>query len=439
MSKTRKTIQSVFDDAKSPPSKRGVDQQLIKKAEEEFTKLKSHAKLLQESNKDVYEKIKIRVDKMSQRPEKPKDFGTLYDFLVSQNVKDIDVWRKYALLLECPKHKLESSPAKNNKSVVIPASQRKPSSNAGKISTVGPKQGHPSSFPSSNMRQSPGQVEGNANNKEPSQHIRSQTIENGETQQQKQLRVEHMKLIEENEKLKETVREQKQQTEELTTRLSRYASQQLTQGNPNIADLSDKNRPTKIGEKFSLVYDDQWSEAFEALKVGGKTEETVVTELANLVKECYKFSDETKDKMRNELVKRTAEVIRNPLQSSLSTAEEPKDVNLTGSNAIFNDFLKKYGEQSVKSLQKAFRKQKESYTLDKRLTDYLDILVELTWNMVLQDPPMTLNFAKNGEKINEKSFKHYSKKGNVALVCVWPALHLYNGGPIVSKGFILPQ
>ncbi|XP_062588798.1 uncharacterized protein LOC134250449 [Saccostrea cucullata] len=256
--------------------------------------------------------------------------------------------------------------------------------------------------------------------------------------------IQNNKLMEENEKLKESVNQQKQQIEELTTRLSRYASQQLTQGNPNIADLSDKNRPTKIGEKFALVYDDQWSEAFEALKEEGKTEETVVTELANLVQECYKFSDETKDKMRHELMKRTAEVIRNPLPSSLSIAEELKDVQLTGSNAILNDLLKKYGEQSVKSLKMAYKsrlflnylgiqKQKEGYTRDKRLTDYLDILVELTWNMVLQDPPMALNFAKNGDKIDEKSFKHYSKKGNIVLLCVWPALHLYNGGNRIER------
>lgn len=61
------------------------------------------------------------------------------------------------------------------------------------------------------------------------------------------------------------------------------ASQQLTQGNPNITDLSDGNRPTKLGERFSQVYDDQWSEAFEALKAEGKQEKETVAELLNIV------------------------------------------------------------------------------------------------------------------------------------------------------------
>ena len=49
-------------------------------------------------------------------------------------------------------------------------------------------------------------------------------------------------------------------------RLSRFASQQLTEGNPNIADLSDIHRPTRLGEMYSQLFDDEWSDAFEALK-----------------------------------------------------------------------------------------------------------------------------------------------------------------------------
>lgn len=52
----------------------------------------------------------------------------------------------------------------------------------------------------------------------------------------------------------------------LFCRLSKVASQQLTTGNPNIADLSDKHRPTKIGELYSELYDNEWSEAFEVIK-----------------------------------------------------------------------------------------------------------------------------------------------------------------------------
>ena len=35
--------------------------------------------------------------------------------------------------------------------------------------------------------------------------------------------------------------------------------------NPTITDLSDPNRPEKLGEQMSLLYDDQWTDATEAL------------------------------------------------------------------------------------------------------------------------------------------------------------------------------
>lgn len=39
----------------------------------------------------------------------------------------------------------------------------------------------------------------------------------------------------------------------------------ISDNNPNIADLSDINRPTNLVEKFSLLYDDEWTEAFNVL------------------------------------------------------------------------------------------------------------------------------------------------------------------------------
>ena len=48
-------------------------------------------------------------------------------------------------------------------------------------------------------------------------------------------------------------------------RLSEHVALKLADNNPNIADLSDMNRPTLLAEKFSTLYDDQWTDAFDAL------------------------------------------------------------------------------------------------------------------------------------------------------------------------------
>nr|XP_034300343.1 uncharacterized protein LOC105333281 isoform X1 [Crassostrea gigas] len=67
-------------------------------------------------------------------------------------------------------------------------------------------------------------------------------------------------------KMQNELKEKTEEVEELSTRLSKFASQQLTEGNPNIADLSDTHRPTRLGEMYSQLFDDEWSEAFEAFK-----------------------------------------------------------------------------------------------------------------------------------------------------------------------------
>jgi hypothetical protein len=46
---------------------------------------------------------------------------------------------------------------------------------------------------------------------------------------------------------------------------SKLASFRMRHYKPDIAYLSDPNRPTKIAERFSELYDNEWTEAFEEL------------------------------------------------------------------------------------------------------------------------------------------------------------------------------
>ena len=59
-------------------------------------------------------------------------------------------------------------------------------------------------------------------------------------------------------------------------RLSKLASDKLVENNPAIADLSDQNRPTKLGEAFKELYDCKWTDAFEALATDGRSDEQAI-------------------------------------------------------------------------------------------------------------------------------------------------------------------
>ena len=53
-------------------------------------------------------------------------------------------------------------------------------------------------------------------------------------------------------------------------------SSQLADNNPNIIDLSDQNRPTRLVEQFSELYDNEWTNAYAALQNIIQDEHTIV-------------------------------------------------------------------------------------------------------------------------------------------------------------------
>lgn len=83
-----------------------------------------------------------------------------------------------------------------------------------------------------------------------------------------------------------------------------------------------------------------------------------------------------------------------------------------------------------------FLKQKSD---DPKLLAYVDKCVELTWYMRIQDPPMHLHCLHEKETISKTEFAFHGRKGKTTLVCVWPALLLFEGGHLVTKGHVLPE
>ena len=74
-------------------------------------------------------------------------------------------------------------------------------------------------------------------------------------------------------------------------RLSEHVSLALADNNPNIADLSDLNRPTNLAEKFSTLYDDEWTEALESLaNKAGTEDETKAIQMLLAIVEVPIFS-----------------------------------------------------------------------------------------------------------------------------------------------------
>ncbi|XP_065930480.1 uncharacterized protein [Magallana gigas] len=398
-----------------------------------------------------------------------------------------------------------------------------------------------------------------------------------------------------------------QEVEELSTRLSKFASQQLTEGNPNIADLSDTHRPTRLGEMYSQLFDDEWSEAFEAFKP--KTEDdgddalpdtlytlqNILTNIFEFCKDQFKrqkiyledsfavtlgfekpkrddaasekaiiqrskvnseeipslekkeqtvsFGDSSTTEKRNKeedeeehnretdggngsseqlltppIAKENPNKLEAdneeeqkydqimttqehgdengqqilPLDKDLSTDNEinakknnqepsyqkPKQETLEDGNRSerkqeekvepgdvkpedrvyrnsveypnlvrhAKNFSKAVASTTAKSKSKLFIDtelpaliEDEIIRADVRVVTYVRKCVELCWYMCMQDPPMVIISPKQGQLVDKALFSFHGRRGKIVEVCVWPALLLHDNGPLVCKGYVLPE
>lgn len=64
--------------------------------------------------------------------------------------------------------------------------------------------------------------------------------------------------------------------------LSRVADVHLSDNNPDISNLSDSDRPQKLNERISDLYDKEWADAIEILETD-QSEQTAIAILLNIV------------------------------------------------------------------------------------------------------------------------------------------------------------
>ncbi|XP_052794309.1 uncharacterized protein LOC128227634 isoform X2 [Mya arenaria] len=191
----------------------------------------------------------------------------------------------------------------------------------------------------------------------------------------------------------------KQELEDTKTRLSKLMGEKLTDKNPNIADLSDKNRPTKLAERYSELYDSQWTDAFDCLN-NWHDEATTIKHLSDILKpDC---------KMPRTIIK--------------SLQDCRKSLGEQTGRAVFQKY--------VESLQNG-----APTCMELKVLPYLQECIQLSWLMCIQDPPVVLSpDVTHGANFDTDFYKAYTKSGPLVDYVVWPALCLHEKGPLLCKG-----
>uniref|UniRef100_A0A8W8KQN8 Mitochondria-eating protein C-terminal domain-containing protein n=1 Tax=Magallana gigas TaxID=29159 RepID=A0A8W8KQN8_MAGGI len=192
------------------------------------------------------------------------------------------------------------------------------------------------------------------------------------------------------------------------SRLSKIAGPKLTSNNPDIADLNDDNRPTKLAEKFGKVYDDTWTDSIEEL-TGVETrldDSAAVGFLLRIVMTAYKFC--------------------------------------SGPRSLFIDLTDCQTIMLCKdtSSMKVITKLPDAITPDIQQATKM-CLRSKEISLVLQKttrPPIHLSARiPDDGRMNNDIFRAYMKSGTEVDYIVWPVMYLYENGPVLNKGIAQPK
>ncbi|XP_063413239.1 uncharacterized protein LOC134695757 isoform X2 [Mytilus trossulus] len=238
-------------------------------------------------------------------------------------------------------------------------------------------------------------------------------------------------------------------------RLSNVAGSLLTDNNPNITDLNDSNRPTKLAEKLGKIYDDEWTDAMQDLenkksKKKEKRHEKIVYHLYSIIKVLYVTCKQKAEEQVGHFL-----LLKDPSQYQVEASWTEIPVE---SRKSFTENRKRIAEANIEMLQKIIKDddiyKKEicslSPSLDDKILDslhnslYFQKCLEICWYFVIQDPPLYLDIRPlEGNLLNKDTHKEYTKSGSTIKYAVWPALYLHctnnEKGPLLAKGVVQPK
>ncbi|KAH3749674.1 uncharacterized protein LOC127849026 [Dreissena polymorpha] len=216
----------------------------------------------------------------------------------------------------------------------------------------------------------------------------------------------------------------KQELSECKSRLSKLLSDRLTDNNPQIADLSDSNRPTKLAEKHSELYDNQWTDAFEELQKKFDDTDSVQILLKCLMR-VHRFCTE----QASEQVRQLKQV------AYMQQTEEMQRSDAAELKAMIKVIRKHTTEINVHNVCKAFASKYPIYTEDPKILKYVEECVRLCWLMNAQDPSVVFGETpQENAEFNVDLYKPFTQKGVTMQYLVWPVLLLNEGGALLAKG-----
>nr|XP_022328420.1 uncharacterized protein LOC111127508 isoform X2 [Crassostrea virginica] len=228
------------------------------------------------------------------------------------------------------------------------------------------------------------------------------------------------------------------QRKEILNKISEIAGARLKSNNPAIADLSDQNRPSKLAEKFSELYDNEWTDATEELKRAIKHTEKSEEELdIIIIRFLYNFTkaayDYCKSKSEDQL-KAVKEAVSLDISMGMPVELERKCQEFIRANSelTLQEVIKKFQEDILTRVDTVdeLKVGTEELKNCKHVQKFFKTCIQLCWMMNIQDPRVHMVTKDDSTQM----YRAYTRSGDVIDYVVWPSLLLYEDGPLLYKG-----
>ncbi|MCK5893753.1 MAG: hypothetical protein KAG53_04940 [Endozoicomonadaceae bacterium] len=235
----------------------------------------------------------------------------------------------------------------------------------------------------------------------------------------------------------------------LLNALSKQAADKLSDNNPNIADLSNLNRPTKLADKINDIYGNQWADALggamddletttQSKQILEAAEQPFITHIMDAMKAADKkvkcYINDQKYKQDNTKI--------NLLKTAIDNKDHNKDIT-HNDLIIWTDSILQIGKYLNNNPNKLTEIidlitnnviEEGNYKIPlTALKQFVSSLVNSMIFMNLNSPPVVFVWPSPGDKFNKDCCKEYTKKGGIIDYVTWPALYLYLDGPLLNK------
>ncbi|CAC5359619.1 unnamed protein product [Mytilus coruscus] len=209
--------------------------------------------------------------------------------------------------------------------------------------------------------------------------------------------------------------------------------------------VEDPNRPMKIAEKMTELFDNDWIDSMEALEELGFGEEECVKIELHFLTDSYEECGRLVAELDSHIEKAVA-ISGCEQDTNKSGDDKPQSQNIPKEVLKqMKDLRRKLTENNVEKLQK---KLPEYLMKTRNLTEqhisacynFVAKCIKYAWMMQIQVPPVYLEWDFHREThIDTDIFRRYTKTGDLVDFIVWPVLYLFKDGPVLNKGVVQPK